>query len=117
MARFAFMMQASLTGWRGRPRVSDRSLQALCLPGADEALSGPGWYDSSHELRRGLEVLEGLPSDTAVEDWLTLWLCTAGALPLTPTLSPGYGGEGGLPERLRRGLPLPPAGEGWGEGS
>ena len=77
MARFAFSMQASLFGLRGRPRVSDRSLRALCLPGADEALSGPGWYDSSHELRRGLQVLEGLPSDTPLEDWLALWLSTA----------------------------------------
>ena len=80
MARFAFSMQASLFGLCGRTRVSDRSLKALCLPGADEALSGPGWYDSSHELRRGLEVSEGLPSDTPLEAWLALWLSTAPAV-------------------------------------
>ena len=77
MARFAFSMQASLAGLFGRSRVSDRSLQALCLPGAGDDRRGPGWYDSSHELRRGLLVLEGLPSDTPLEDWLALWLSTA----------------------------------------
>ena len=80
MARFAFSMQASLFGLCGRTRVSERSLQALCLPGANEGLNGPGWYDSSHELRRGLEVLEGLPSDTPLEAWLALWLSTAPAV-------------------------------------
>jgi len=45
MARFAFSMQASLFGLCGRTRVSERSLQALCLPGANEGLNGPGWYD------------------------------------------------------------------------
>lgn len=85
MARFAFSMQASLFGLRACTRVSERSLQALCLPGRSEALSGPGWYDSSHELRRGLEVLEGLPSDTPLEAWLALWLSTAPAQALTST--------------------------------
>ena len=79
MARFAFNMQASLFGWLGRTRVSDRSLQALRLPGTDEPLNGPGWYDSSHELRRGLVVSEGLPSDTPLEAWLALWLSSAPA--------------------------------------
>jgi len=32
--------------------------------------------------------------------------------PLTPVLSPGYGGEGAV----RRALPLPLTGEGWGKG-
>ncbi len=34
--------------------------------------------------------------------------------PLTPSLSPGYGGEGAVPHTLP--LPLPLTGEGWGEG-
>ena len=79
MARFAFSMQASLFGLRGRTRVSDRSLQALCLPSSTEVEHGSysGWWDSSHELRQGLDVREGLPSDAPVDAWLTLWLCTA----------------------------------------
>jgi hypothetical protein len=113
MARFAFSMQASLAGLFGRPRVSDHSLRALCMPGIDEALTGPGWYDSSHELRRGLDVLEGLPSDTAVEDWLTLWLCTTESTP-SPQPSPPSTVEREQIEEAT--LPLPLAGEGWGEG-
>jgi hypothetical protein len=79
MARFAFNMQASLFGLLGRTTVSEQSLQALRLPDTDEPLSGPGWYDSSHELRRGLVVSEGLPSDTPLEAWLALWLATVPA--------------------------------------
>jgi hypothetical protein len=81
MARFAFSMQASLAGLLGRSRVSGRTLRALCLPGTDDGLSGPGWYDSSHDLQRGLQVLEGLPSDTPLEDWLALWLNSAPTSP------------------------------------
>ena len=81
MARFAFSIQASLAGLLGRSRVSERSLQALCLPRASDDPCGPGWYDSSHDLRRGLLVLEGLPSDTPLEDWLALWLSTAPTSP------------------------------------
>jgi hypothetical protein len=79
MARFAFSMQASLAGLFGRSQVSERSLRVLCLAaGGDEAPGGgSGWWDSSYELRRGLVVHEGLPSDTPLEDWLALWLRTA----------------------------------------
>lgn len=32
--------------------------------------SGPGWYDSSWELRQGLVVREGLPPDARLHEWL-----------------------------------------------
>ena len=31
---------------------------------------GPGWYESSRDLKRGLTVLEGLPAEMALNDWL-----------------------------------------------
>ncbi|HUG23901.1 MAG TPA: hypothetical protein VMN83_15375 [Albitalea sp.] len=37
---------------------------------AIDATTGPGWYDSSWDLRRGLEVHEGLPGDASLHEWL-----------------------------------------------
>ena len=31
---------------------------------------GPGWFESSWELRSGLEVREGLPGDLGANEWL-----------------------------------------------
>ena len=36
---------------------------------ADET-GGPGWFDSSWDLGRGLEVHEGLPIDASLHEWL-----------------------------------------------
>lgn len=38
---------------------------ARCGPDA-----GPGWYDSSWDLQRGLIVREGLPRDADLQEWL-----------------------------------------------
>ncbi len=35
---------------------------------------GPGWFESSWELTRGLEVHEGPPGDALLNQWLTDWL-------------------------------------------
>lgn len=35
---------------------------------------GPGWFDSSWELRRGLIVREGLPADAGLDEWLGIEL-------------------------------------------
>jgi hypothetical protein len=34
----------------------------------DEVI-GPGWYDSSLDLLRGLDVHEGLPADASLGEW------------------------------------------------
>jgi len=39
---------------------------------------GPGWFDSSWELRSGLLVKEGLPVDLGVCAWIEGWLQLAG---------------------------------------
>jgi len=45
------------------------------LPGdrsrvVDERAGAPGWFDSSWELRRGLEVREGWFGDDALTGWI-----------------------------------------------
>jgi len=40
---------------------------------AGEALAtlrGPGWFESSWDLRAGLEVREGWPDDVRLDEWL-----------------------------------------------
>ena len=39
---------------------------------------GPGWFDSSWDLRRGCEVREGWPGDSHLRDWIECWLYAAG---------------------------------------
>ncbi len=35
---------------------------------------GPGWFESSWDLQRGLDVREGLPADCRWEEWVEAWL-------------------------------------------
>lgn len=70
MARFQFNVRAVVASLPARAGVSQRTLQALDLIGADEPPQGPGWFDSSWELIRGLEVHEGLPFDARLHDRL-----------------------------------------------
>ena len=39
---------------------------------------GPGWFDSSWELRSGLQVREGLPADLPLQAWIEAWLQLVG---------------------------------------
>jgi hypothetical protein len=45
------------------PAASDRDARAAIG-------SGPGWFMSSWELERGLEVREGWPGDRGVNEWI-----------------------------------------------
>jgi hypothetical protein len=40
------------------------------IAGPIDATSGPGWYESSWDLQRGLDVHEGLPGDAKLHEWL-----------------------------------------------
>jgi len=42
----------------------------------DDESHGPGWFDSSWELGRGLEVREGLPADAGLDEWLAVCLAS-----------------------------------------
>ncbi|NUZ05013.1 hypothetical protein [Piscinibacter koreensis] len=37
---------------------------------ASAAVEGPGWFMSSWELQHGLEVREGWPGDTGLNEWI-----------------------------------------------
>lgn len=57
------------------PHAEGRPMSAVCTPMALDmsrfrAVVGPGWYESSRDLSRGLTVLEGLPAELALKDWL-----------------------------------------------
>ena len=54
--------------------VSARTLCALRLIDEDDPPCGPGWFASSWELGRGLEVREGLPGDAGLYEWLDVCL-------------------------------------------
>ena len=70
MARFQFNVRTFVAGFTVRAVVAQHTLRALDLAGADEPPQGPGWFDSSWDLIRGLEVHEGLPFDARLHDWL-----------------------------------------------
>ena len=57
------IMCASLVG-------EDASLEPL----EEDRVRGPGWFDSSWDLRCGLEVREGLPADAKLNEWLEVCL-------------------------------------------
>ena len=40
------------------------------LEGGHRGTAGPGWFDSSWELHRGLEVREGWSDDERVDGWI-----------------------------------------------
>jgi hypothetical protein len=45
----------------------------------DDESIGPGWFDSSRELQRGLLVMEGLPEDVELGEWLRFIMAGAPA--------------------------------------
>jgi len=72
-------------GLRHRSRPLQLALaQSLSLlpientPASRSGPVGPGWFDSSWELRSGLQVREGLPSDLPLHGWIEAWLQLVG---------------------------------------
>jgi hypothetical protein len=41
---------------------------------------GPGWFDSSWDLRCGCEVREGWPGDVGLREWIERWLYAGGGV-------------------------------------
>jgi len=63
----------------GVEQASDATPSADTAAAADDSSTGPGWYDSSWDLRRGLIVREGLPADAGLHEWLAHHLHAGGA--------------------------------------
>jgi hypothetical protein len=77
MARFTRSLAQTFL----RPRSRQESTVVSMLPAAEvvlddpaERLGGPGWFDSSWDLQRGLEVREGLPGDPQLNEWIEVCL-------------------------------------------
>ena len=80
MARFTHSLAQTFL----RSRARHASAVISMLPAAEvvlddpaERLGGPGWFDSSWDLQRGLEVREGLPGDPQLNEWIEV--CLRGA--------------------------------------
>ena len=73
MARFNCNLPAPAA--RENAQVTAAALEAIehdDTTAAEDAKSGPGWFDSSRELVRGLEVTESAPGDAAMIEWVRL---------------------------------------------
>lgn len=83
MARFHFNVQRMFGLVAADSHGARRVLRALPPRNGDDTdadggvpARGPGWFESSWELVRGLEVREGLPGNAGLNEWLAL--CLAG---------------------------------------
>ncbi|MDQ6639793.1 MAG: hypothetical protein M3Z15_09055 [Pseudomonadota bacterium] len=56
-------------------------------PGGDARVCGPGWFDSSWELHRGLEVREGWSDDDRIRHWIDDFLSAQRAVGRTASPS------------------------------
>ena len=66
MASFSFTVErAARTRWRARRDASRAGAEP-----ARDSLGGPGWFDSSFDLRQGLDVREGLPTEPQLHEWI-----------------------------------------------
>ncbi|MEP7057165.1 MAG: hypothetical protein ABI809_05275 [Caldimonas sp.] len=57
-----------------REGASRMRTRALCGAAPREPAAGPGWFDSSWDLQSGLDVLEGLPEDAKLNEWIEVCL-------------------------------------------
>ena len=70
MARFNYKLPAAAA--RESAHVAAEALAAMQREDAVQASAGPGWFDSSRELVRGLEVIESAPGEAALNEWVRL---------------------------------------------
>lgn len=75
MARLHASFSSAFSGSRVRTEGAFRlaPCRAHQAPSGD-ARRGPGWFESSWDLLRGLEVHEGLPEDAHLHEWIEVCL-------------------------------------------
>ena len=92
MARFTTALSHTFRRTRDRPAdvVREMLLPAVeaTLDDADDCQRGPGWFDSSWDLQRGLEVREGLPGDPQLNEWIEACLRSGSVLDAPATFAP-----------------------------
>jgi len=84
MAHFHFNLRSLVAPPAARGAAWRRSLDELPVHDEPELTKGPGWFDSSWDLVRGLEVREGLPGDAQLHEWLEAWLRDDRVAPAKP---------------------------------
>jgi len=95
MARFSFSLGGYVVQVRKQAVASPRTERILevlaeqCLMPEDTLMKDPGWFDSSWELVRGLEVREGLPGDARLNEWLAVCLRGEGRAVSVPAVRLG----------------------------
>lgn len=57
------------------PAAGHQNGSDVHVPGPCAMAIGPGWFDSSFELRQGLEVREQSPADVSLAEWLGMFSC------------------------------------------
>ncbi len=70
MARFNCNLPSAAV--RENAQVAAEALSAMEHEDIEQTPGGPGWFDSSRELVRGLEVTESAPGDAALNEWVRL---------------------------------------------
>ena len=70
MARFNYKLPAAAA--HKSAHVAAEALAAMQREDAAQGSAGPGWFDSSRELVRGLEVIESAPGEAALNEWVRL---------------------------------------------
>lgn len=73
MSQFNFNLGALHIQIDGREAARAAAPRRAPVAGSATAVAdaaGPGWFESSWELVRGLEVREGLPGDAQLHEWL-----------------------------------------------
>jgi hypothetical protein len=75
MAHFAASFSsARVDAERQHARAACLRVDARHAAVTSEHRPGPGWFDSSWDLQRGLDVREGLPDDAKLDEWLEVCL-------------------------------------------
>jgi hypothetical protein len=82
---FAELALVPIADARSSNDVGDRTATTVAARGA--IAIGPGWFDSSWELHRGLEVQEGWPGDHGLRTWLDDFLAAQRAAGATASPS------------------------------